>query len=276
MYKIKTMNSISPEGILALQKRGCAVGAEIERPDGLLLRSAELHETAFGPELLAIARAGAGTNNIPVEACAEQGIVVFNSPGANAEAVKEQQLCSLILASRDVIGSIEWVRSIADRGDEIPELVEKGKASFGGPEIPSQYIPPRGTVERPEDPVLEGYEFNETADHSDYRQELTALAEEKGRGYIHGLLQKAALGAGAQMILRHALSSRIIFFLFSVFPLFRRSVWSAHNSHSLRDEIIGCVTVFNLYDVVFQTEVLDVLFENDFHSAASYFKRSVT
>ena len=135
MYKIKTMNSISPEGILALQKRGCAVGAEIEKPDGLLLRSAELHGTEFGPELLAIARAGAGTNNIPVEACAEQGIVVFNSPGANAEAVKEQQLCSLILASRDVIGSIEWVRSIADRGDEIPELVEKGKASFGGPEI---------------------------------------------------------------------------------------------------------------------------------------------
>ncbi len=135
MFKIKTLNNISPEGILALQRRGCAVGAEVEAPDGLLLRSADLHQTRFGPELLAIARAGAGTNNIPVEACTQQGIVVFNSPGANAEAVKEQQICSLILASRDVIGSIEWVKSIAHRGDEIPMLVEKGKSSFGGPEI---------------------------------------------------------------------------------------------------------------------------------------------
>ena len=135
MYKIKTINSISPEGILALQRRGCAVGADIEQPDGLLVRSVDLHSTDFGPELLAIARAGAGTNNIPIEDCAERGIVVFNSPGANAEAVKEQQICCLVMASRDVIGSIEWVKSIADRGDEIPELVEKGKSSFAGPEI---------------------------------------------------------------------------------------------------------------------------------------------
>ena len=135
MYKIKTINSISPEGILALQRHGCAVGADIEQPDGLLVRSVDLHNMAFGPELLAIARAGAGTNNIPIEDCAEQGIVVFNSPGANAEAVKEQQICCLVMASRDVIGSIEWVKSIADRGDEIPDLVEKGKSSFAGPEI---------------------------------------------------------------------------------------------------------------------------------------------
>ena len=135
MFKIKTMNSISPEGILVLQRRGCAVGADVEKPDGLLLRSADLHHTQFGPELLAIARAGAGTNNIPLEKCAEAGIVVFNSPGANAEAVKEQQICCLVLASRDVVGSIEWVKSIADRGDEIPALVEKGKSSFAGPEI---------------------------------------------------------------------------------------------------------------------------------------------
>ena len=135
MFKIKTMNSISPEGILALQRHGCAVGADIERPDGILLRSADVHHVEFGPELLAIARAGAGTNNIPIEDCAEQGIVVFNSPGANAEAVKEQQICSLVMASRDVIGSIEWVKSIADQGDEIPVLVEKGKSSFAGPEI---------------------------------------------------------------------------------------------------------------------------------------------
>ncbi|MBO5555586.1 MAG: 3-phosphoglycerate dehydrogenase, partial [Oscillospiraceae bacterium] len=89
----------------------------------------------FGPELLAIARAGAGYNNIPVERCAEEGIVVFNSPGANAEAVKEQEIMSLVMASRDVVGSIEWVKTIADRGAEIPTLVEKGKSSFSGPEI---------------------------------------------------------------------------------------------------------------------------------------------
>ena len=135
MFKIQTMNSISPLGIELLEKRGCTVGPQVEQPDGLLLRSADLHQAQFGPELLAIARAGAGTNNIPIEDCAEKGIVVFNSPGANAEAVKEQQICCLVLASRDVIGSIEWVKSIADRGEEIPALVEKGKNSFAGPEI---------------------------------------------------------------------------------------------------------------------------------------------
>ena len=135
MFHIKTMNSISPHGIEALEKHGCLVGPDVEAPEALLIRSADLHSTVFNPELLAIGRAGAGTNNIPVEACTEQGIAVFNSPGANAEAVKEQQICCLMLASRDVIGSIEWVRSIADRGDEIPALVEKGKSSFAGPEI---------------------------------------------------------------------------------------------------------------------------------------------
>ena len=135
MYRIKTMNSISAQGIEALEKRGCRVGGDVEDPHALLIRSADLHGEAFSTELLAIARAGAGYNNIPVERCAEQGIVVFNSPGANAEAVKEQELCSLVMASRDVLGSIEWVKTIADRGDEIPALVEKGKANFAGPEI---------------------------------------------------------------------------------------------------------------------------------------------
>lgn len=135
MFKIKTMNSISPQGIAALEKRGCRVGEDIENPQALLIRSADLHSESFSPELLAIARAGAGYNNIPVQRCAEQGIVVFNSPGANAEAVKEQEMCSLVMASRDVLGSIAWVKTIADRGDEIPALVEKGKSSFAGPEI---------------------------------------------------------------------------------------------------------------------------------------------
>jgi len=111
------------------------VGADIENPQGMLIRSADLHTCEFSPDLLAIARAGAGYNNIPVECCAEKGIVVFNSPGANAEAVKEQILCSMVMASRDVLGGIDWVRSIADQGDEIPELVEKGKSAFSGPEL---------------------------------------------------------------------------------------------------------------------------------------------
>ena len=135
MFRIKTMNSISPQGIEALTRRGCEVGPGTERPDALLIRSADLHGAELAPELLAIARAGAGYNNIPVKECAERGIVVFNSPGANAQAVKEQELCSMVLASRDVLGSIQWVRSIAGRGGEIPALVEKGKSGFAGPEL---------------------------------------------------------------------------------------------------------------------------------------------
>ncbi|MBR0208812.1 MAG: 3-phosphoglycerate dehydrogenase, partial [Oscillospiraceae bacterium] len=135
MFEIKTMNSISPMGLEVLTKKGCRVGPDIEKPQALLIRSADLHGYPFNEELLCIARAGAGTNNIPVEDCAEQGIVVFNSPGANAEAVKELEMCSLVLASRDVLGSIAWVRSIAGEGEEIPRLVEKGKNAFGGPEL---------------------------------------------------------------------------------------------------------------------------------------------
>ena len=134
-FRIRTMNTISEHGIGALEKHGCLVGPDVDRPDGLLIRSANLHGAAFGPELLAIARAGAGYNNIPIEECAERGIVVFNSPGANAQAVKEQEIASFVMASRDIVGSIDWVRSIADRGDEIPALVEKGKSSFAGPEL---------------------------------------------------------------------------------------------------------------------------------------------
>ena len=135
MFKIKTMNSISPVGLEVLEKLGCAVGADIEAPDGMLIRSADLHEYKFDESLLGIARAGAGYNNIPIEKCAEMGIVVFNSPGANAQAVKEQELCSLVMASRDVLGAIDWVRTIAGRGAEIPKLVEKGKSAFSGPEL---------------------------------------------------------------------------------------------------------------------------------------------
>ena len=135
MFNILTMNTIAPAGIEALERRGCRVGPALDRPDGLLLRSADLHQVAFPASLLAIARAGAGTNNIPLERCTEEGIAVFNAPGANAEAVKEQEMAALVMCSRDVLGSIAWVRSIADRGAEIPALVEKGKSAFAGPEL---------------------------------------------------------------------------------------------------------------------------------------------
>ena len=135
MYKIKTLNKISPLGLDILKERGLTLDDATETPDAILVRSANMNELQFADNLLCIARAGAGTNNIPVARCAEQGIVVFNTPGANAEAVKELVICALLMASRDVIGGVEWVRSIADKGEEIPAVVEKGKASFAGPEI---------------------------------------------------------------------------------------------------------------------------------------------
>lgn len=135
MYKIKTLNKISPFGLDILKERGLTLDDAVETPEAILVRSANMNEMQFADNLLCIARAGAGTNNIPVARCAEQGIVVFNTPGANAEAVKELVICSLLMASRDVVGGVDWVRSIADKGEEIPAMVEKGKASFTGPEI---------------------------------------------------------------------------------------------------------------------------------------------
>ncbi len=134
-YRIQTMNHIAERGIDALVERGCMVGEDVENPHGILLRSANLHDYPFGEGLVAIARSGAGTNNIPLKKCCEKGIVVFNSPGANAEAVKELILCSLVMSSRNVLGSIDWVKGLKDEGDNIPNLVEKGKAAFSGPEL---------------------------------------------------------------------------------------------------------------------------------------------
>ena len=135
MFRIQTMNAIASAGLDVLVKRGCKVSPTMDRPEGLLLRSADLHSVEFPKELLVIARAGAGTNNIPLERCTEEGIAVFNAPGANAEAVKEQEMAALVMCSRDVLGSIAWVQSIADQGDKIPALVEKGKSAFAGPEL---------------------------------------------------------------------------------------------------------------------------------------------
>ncbi len=135
MYRIKTLNSIAPVGLEAIDKAKYIVSDEVENPDAILVRSANMHQYELNPELLCISRAGAGTNNIPVEQCGEKGIVVFNTPGANAESVKELVLCALFLSSRDIVGGIDWVKTIASRGEEVSALVEKGKAAYVGPEI---------------------------------------------------------------------------------------------------------------------------------------------
>ena len=136
MYRIKTLNKIAPVGLAELDAERFTVGDDVSGEDGILVRSAKLHDYAFPENLLAIARAGAGTNNIPVDRCAEQGIVVFNTPGANANAVKELVLCALLLSSRDVLGGADWVRQQAmTEGVDVAAAVEKGKSAFVGPEI---------------------------------------------------------------------------------------------------------------------------------------------
>ncbi|NCC67894.1 MAG: 3-phosphoglycerate dehydrogenase [Clostridia bacterium] len=135
MYKIKTLNKIAAEGLDIVRAAGIDIDDEALSPDAILVRSAKMHEMEFDENLLCIARAGAGTNNIPLDVCTQKGIVVFNTPGANSEAVKELVICALLMASRDVVGGIEWVHGISDKGDEIPAMVEKGKSAFIGPEI---------------------------------------------------------------------------------------------------------------------------------------------
>ena len=133
MYKIKLMNKISKVGT-DLFGQQYQIGEEIESEDGILVRSASLHDYQFPSTLLAIARAGAGVNNIPIDQCSEQGIVVFNTPGANANAVKELVLCALFLSSRQIVEGIDWVKTL--KGQEgVGKLVEKGKSQFVGPEI---------------------------------------------------------------------------------------------------------------------------------------------
>lgn len=130
--KILTLNKISKVG-LAHFDDSYKVASEQNDPQAILVRSASMHEFDFGPSLLAIARAGAGVNNIPVDACAEKGIVVFNTPGANANAVKELAIASLLLASRDIVDGINWAKGLT--GDDVPKQVEKGKSQFAGCEI---------------------------------------------------------------------------------------------------------------------------------------------
>ncbi len=135
MFNILTLNSISPKIGLQLTADNFAISSECENPDAVVVRSFNMHETVLGDNLKAIARAGAGTNNIPVEECTKKGIVVFNSPGANANAVKELVLCTMLIASRNVLESIDWVKSLAGGGDAVVKQVEKGKGQFVGHEL---------------------------------------------------------------------------------------------------------------------------------------------
>ena len=135
MYHIKTFNKISPVGLNKFDPECYAVGDDEQNEDGILVRSAKLHDYAFPENLLAIARAGVGVNNIPLDRCSETGIAVFNTPGANANAVKELVLCALLMGSRDFVGGIEWVRSQVAAGVDVTTVVEKGKSAFVGPEI---------------------------------------------------------------------------------------------------------------------------------------------
>lgn len=135
MFKIQTLNKISAQGLAQLPLDDYETASEILHPDAILLRSADMHSMEVPESVKAIARAGAGTNNIPIPAMTERGIVVFNTPGANANAVRELVLLSLLMASRPVIKASEWVQALAGKGSEIPDLAEKGKSQFVGPEI---------------------------------------------------------------------------------------------------------------------------------------------
>lgn len=135
MFEILTKNNISKVGLQNLPSEKYTVSDNCTAPHGILVRSANLNDDTFNPELLCIARAGAGVNNIPVDRCAEEGIVVFNTPGANANAVKELVLCALFLSSRKIAKAIEWTQTLKGNGAEIPKMAEKGKSNFAGPEI---------------------------------------------------------------------------------------------------------------------------------------------
>ena len=135
MYQIKTFNKISPVGLNRFDAGLYNVGDSVENEDGILVRSAKLLDYEFPANLKAISRAGVGVNNIPIDRCSEAGIAVFSTPGANANAVKELVLCGMLMASRDVTGSIKWVKDQVESGVEVANVVEKGKSAFVGPEL---------------------------------------------------------------------------------------------------------------------------------------------
>ena len=132
---IKTLNAIAESGLNVFKNGNFTIDNNSENPDAILVRSFNMHTMEFGEKLKAIARAGAGVNNIPVEKCTEQGIVVFNTPGANANAVKEIVLTSLMASSRNLFAGVIWTKTLIGEGDQVPKLVEAGKKQFVGKEI---------------------------------------------------------------------------------------------------------------------------------------------
>jgi len=135
MFKIQTLNKIDPDGLKQFPLDKYEIASEIPNPDAIVLRSYSMHEMELPKSLKAVARAGAGVNNIPVSKCTEKGIVVFNTPGANANGVKELVLAGLLLSSRDITDAVVWAKTLVGKGDEVPALVEKGKNNFAGQEI---------------------------------------------------------------------------------------------------------------------------------------------
>ncbi|MDE5577583.1 MAG: 3-phosphoglycerate dehydrogenase [Oscillospiraceae bacterium] len=135
MFNIQTLNKISKYGTDNFDTAKYNVADEVANPDAIMVRSAAMHDMEFAPNMLAIARAGAGVNNIPVDKCAEQGIVVFNTPGANANAVKELVIAGLLISSRKVPEAMAWAQTLKGNGAEVGKMVEKGKGQFAGPEI---------------------------------------------------------------------------------------------------------------------------------------------
>ena len=140
MYRIKTLNKISPAGLSVLDQTRFTISGDVENEDGILVRSADMHDYQFPDALRAVARAGAGTNNIPIDRCSEAGIVVFNTPGANANAVKELAVCALLLSSRKITEGADWVQAQAGGGADVEKVVEKGKSQFVGPEISGKML----------------------------------------------------------------------------------------------------------------------------------------
>ena len=135
MFKIQTLNKIDTEGLTLFPLGNYEIASELPNPDAIVLRSFEMHNMELPASLKAVARAGAGVNNIPIDKCTEKGIVVFNTPGANANGVKELVIAGMLLASRDISGGIEWAKTLVGQGDQVPALIEKGKNNFAGQEI---------------------------------------------------------------------------------------------------------------------------------------------
>lgn len=134
MFIIRTLNNIDPVGLAKLENGRCKIDPNAEKPDAILLRSYDMHDMELNPHLLAVARAGAGTNNVPIERCTEKGIPVFNAPGGNANAVKELVLAGLLLSSRQIVAGANWVETLSD-AENLDKTVEAGKKNFAGPEL---------------------------------------------------------------------------------------------------------------------------------------------